>query len=144
MHTQTGKYKIFSLTMALLMFVTSVGFSLDMHYCNGELKSVSLFGEAKSCHDTSQTCPFHKEMEKDRDCCENKQLVFQADIDKDLESNASLLPVTISQELTQFIVVFTTAFLDFLPEDKQKIVSTNYSNPAIHRDIYVLLETFLL
>ena len=37
--------------MAFLMFFTSIGFSMDIHYCQGHLKSISLLGKAKNCHD---------------------------------------------------------------------------------------------
>lgn len=144
MYSNPRKYKLFSLIMASLMFITSVGFSVDMHYCNGQLKSISLFGEAKSCHDTTmhKTCPYHKNMQKDKDCCENKTLVFQADIDKELENEFFVLSQNL--ELSCFIVAFTEIFLDNLPRIDKEIIPFDYTKPPAQRDIYVLLETFLL
>jgi len=144
MNSKARKYKIFSLVMALLILITSVGFSLDIHYCNGQLKSVSFFGKAKSCHDNSvqKSCSHHKELQKDNDCCENRTFVFQSDLDKDLDSKVFTLPVT--KELSSFIVAFTIVSLNLYPKFETNIIESYYSNPIIHRDIYVLFETFLI
>ena len=44
-------YRIVSLVLAMVLFSTTVGISMDFHYCQGELKSVALFSKAKSCHE---------------------------------------------------------------------------------------------
>ncbi|MGB1216253.1 MAG: HYC_CC_PP family protein [Saprospiraceae bacterium] len=144
MYSNTKKYKLFSLIMAILMFVTSAGFSLDIHYCKNELKSISLLGEAESCHDASKQkiCPHHASMQKDRDCCENKTLNLKADIDKELDSKTFLLPIT--QELSHFIVAFVSIHLNLLPVVEKQVVTNHNSTRLIPRDIYILLETFLL
>ena len=36
--------------MALLMFLTSAGLAIDVHYCQGELKSFSFYSKAQNCH----------------------------------------------------------------------------------------------
>jgi hypothetical protein len=86
-------YRILALSLALLMFFTSVGFAVDMHYCQGQLKSFSLFGKAKNCHEMKQkvvSCPHHGKMvvatsnckEGKKGCCNNEVQYFQSDQDK--------------------------------------------------------------
>ncbi len=71
-------HKVWALTLALLIGVPHIGLALDAHYCKGELKSVSLFGKAKSCHELDlhsekQGCPYHSPGEQhEDDCCHNE------------------------------------------------------------------------
>ena len=145
--------RIITLTLAFMMLMTSVSFAVDMHYCNGELKSVSLFGKAKTCHEKAvdnekPTCPHHQKMaqkttgdELDKnDCCENKTTIIQADDDR----TKSDLIVPTFQQLQQFVIAYVLAFHAEITIDKQSIQHTSYLSPVISRDIYVLSEAFLL
>ena len=145
--------RIISLTLALLMLVTSVSFAVDTHYCNGELKSVSLFGKAKTCHEKAveqdkPTCPHHQKMQQQsnddeitkNDCCENKTTIIQADDDR---TKSDLVAPTF-QQLQQFAIAYVLAFHAKITTDKQSIQEYSYQSPIISRDIYVLSETFLL
>ena len=42
-------YRALAMFMAFLMFSSSIGFSMDIHYCGDELKSFSFFGDAEAC-----------------------------------------------------------------------------------------------
>ena len=52
--------KAIALTMAMLIWFSSVGFAADAHFCNQSLKSISLTGHAKSCHDSKSICKAHQ------------------------------------------------------------------------------------
>jgi len=84
-----------SLALVMLMVTSSVSFSMDLHLCQGHIKSVSLFGEAKACYPNEQLehCG-HQICTRDIDkhtsiskkpCCINDTLIFQS-----LEYQASL------------------------------------------------------
>lgn len=136
--------------------MTSVSFAVDAHYCNGQLKSVSLFGKAKTCHEKAvankkTTCPHHKKMQQEakksngdemtkNDCCKNKTTIIQADNDQ----ISSDLPLPSFQKLQQFAIAYVLAFHATITTDKQSIQEISYVSPTISRDIYVLCETFLL
>lgn len=89
---------IASLLLACLMFISSTGFSMYKHYCGGNLKEISLFEEAESCHETElvkqqkESCPFHKhdnkELEAEDNCCtdEYKRIVLEDQV-KQLDKN---------------------------------------------------------
>lgn len=145
--------RIVALTLAFLMLMTSVSFAVDMHYCDGELKSISLFGKAKTCHEKAveqdkPTCPHHQKMEQQsnddemdkNDCCENKTTIIQADDDR---AKSDLVAPTF-QQLQQFVIAYVIAFHTEIITDRQSIQDTSYQSPLISRDIYVLSETFLL
>lgn len=90
-------YRIFALSMSLLMLLSSVGFSADFHFCQGEFKSLAFFKKAKSCHEIAamqMACHGNKEIVKschsenvncddneEDGCCENNTELMQLDID---------------------------------------------------------------
>jgi hypothetical protein len=144
-------YRIVALMMALLMFVTSTGFAVDMHYCQGQLKSFTLIGEAKSCHEVKadKVCPRHARMAaqddatpsaKANDCCQNIKYVVQSDGDQIVPT----ADISLIQQLHQFVAVFVSAFLI---ADHVQTVSTeflHYKPPLLLRDVCVLVQSFLL
>lgn len=155
MNSFRSAYRLIALMMAFLMFFTSAGIAMDMHYCGGELKSVSFFGKAKTCHDIAgenetpmKDCPHHKKMmaekkacSEDKDCCSNETLVLQSDQDQKVQTNNFV----VSKQLKQFVVAYVVVFLanDF---DLQREVANFalYKPPLIQRDIPVLNQSFLL
>ncbi len=147
-------YRILALTMAFLMFVSSVGITVDLHYCQGKLKTFSFIGKAKSCHDIGEgmkNCPHHKKMmetEKSadnglnkKDCCSNKTFHFQSDQDLQHQADNALV---VSQQLQHFTIAFVEIFLFPAVLETKKPSFAHYKPPLIPRDIYVLLETYLL
>lgn len=149
-------YRFFALTMAFLMFFTSVGFAMDMHYCGGQLKSVSFFGKAKTCHDIAEEsetpmmkdCPHHKKMmaenkgcSEDKDCCSNKTVHLQSDQVQKNQTN----DFVVSKELKQFAIAYVTVFFaDDFNLEREAANFGHYKPPLIQRDIPVLNQTFLL
>ena len=146
-------YRLIALTMAFLMLFSSVGFSIDMHYCQGKLKSFSFFGEAKNCHEMAKekACPHHqKKIEQEatktcsidkKDCCQNKTLHFQCHQDQQIQASDLVL----SQLSQQFVVAFVAVFFkNNFTETTAKSSYTHYKPPIIPRDISVLFESFLL
>jgi len=138
-------HRIISLTLAIMMLFTSVGFSVDLHFCNGEFKSFSLIGEASSCHTAKKSCPHHANMivEDDsavKDCCTNQS--FEVD-DLDADYNVSA-EVELTDLQIQFVASFVHSFFALSPprEVSSDFLDTKDQLPP--RDIYVLLERFLI
>jgi hypothetical protein len=128
-------------------------FSIDMHFCQGQLKSVNLFGEAKSCHETNKrpVCPHHKAMAAGKnlasiskqDCCNNKTFEFELDQDRPFSMDADIvIPPSIDLFILGFIEVFIKATIPAVLKKDDAITTT--IPPLISRDIYALLETYLL
>ena len=76
--------KILSLCLAFLIGISSLGYSADLHFCQGKLKSVAFFGVAKSCHQSSCSSKCGKkedlnlsplcDQEEERNCCDNEKV----------------------------------------------------------------------
>lgn len=143
MQPLTSAYRIFALALALLMFLTSTGFSVDMHHCNGEFKSFSLFGKAKSCHsDAKITCPHHKNMTAEKkDCCTNQTHTFRAD--RDLQQ-AQTVDFTLTGPLQNFVTTYILTFRKSQITSDENPVFARYRPPPLRRNIPVLFQSFLL
>ena len=137
-------YRITSLVMALMIFISSVGFSADVHFCKGEFKSMSIFGEASSCHTAKKSCPHHQEKkvheEKEKDCCKNQKFEVE-DLDTDFS-------VAVDVELTdlefKFIASLVYSFFNLAPPQVVKSTFLEKKVQLPSRDIYVLLGRYLL
>lgn len=155
MSSNSSFYRITALTLALMMFTTSVGLAVDMHYCGGQLKTTSFFGKAKACHDMGDaetssrlTCPLHQILQNEHkgyvidkpDCCQNKSLHIQLDQDQNIQVEG----LTISKPLQQLISAIVVTFFTDLRSDQPKPVYAHYRPPLIPRDIPVLVQSFLL
>ncbi|WP_235297615.1 HYC_CC_PP family protein [Portibacter marinus] len=134
------------MTLAILMFSTSMGFSMDVHFCQGKLKSVAFFSEAKTCHETMVQCPRHGMMKvsvpsKDKDCCSNQSVEMdQLDADFNLSSSLQL-----TEDTEIFIAAFIQTFFTDLNSIKvPKTIPPNHYFALLDRDIYALNEAFLL
>ncbi|MEX2484983.1 MAG: hypothetical protein WED10_10500 [Brumimicrobium sp.] len=112
-------YRSLSLLMAFLVFTSSISFAIDIHYCGGHVKSINFFGEAETCHkieqestsSTSHECckkkndeRSHCEMENDKNCCHNEQIVFEQDNDLKLSDNSTVNLEEISPVLVYLFV----------------------------------------
>lgn len=120
-----------------------------MHFCRGELKTMNLFGEAKSCHKTSpmKNCPRHAQMAAEqgesvtrKKCCENKTLSFQSDQTQEVQNFSFVL----SQQVQHFLVAYVAVFLTRNTIETGTPDFAFYKPPLLARDIPVLTQSFLL
>ena len=154
MNLLNNTYRLIAFSLALLMLVTSLGLTVDMHFCGGHLKSFNLFGKAKGCYEMTEasnveTCSNDQmNMEQNDDCsiqkkncCDNKTLDFQFDQDQQVQT----VDLSISQPLQQFITAYVAVFFfnDFQIES-DKTSFAHYKSPLIARDFHVLYESFLI
>jgi len=136
------------------MFVSSTGFSIDLHYCQGNLKHFSFVGEAKSCHssDKKDHCSIKKKschavepiMETvgncKKDCCSNKTIVVVGNEDMKIIQSLEITPLTL-----KFITAYVHVFLSKkINAHKVNIPFLNYIPPLLTKDIPVLIQSFLI
>lgn len=62
-------HKLFSLLLAMLLLVLSFNLQINYHFCEGKIKSFSLYGEAKKCEKHTQ---FEENKETHHQCCKHK------------------------------------------------------------------------
>lgn len=72
--------KHISIFLAVLLLVSNVGFAFNVHYCGGEISSVSLNSTLPSLQ-TEKGCCEKKVASKKDSCCKDKKIVFQKKTD---------------------------------------------------------------
>lgn len=138
------------------MLFSSIGFSLDVHFCRGEIESIGLF-EASPCEmesmnklqDLSELPPCHrKKLDENENstsndgfnqgkCCHNENF--------DYEVNSDFEPLSTQQiELTQIsaVIIYTAIDLNLFQPKEQLEFFQNYKPPLIDEDISVLHQVF--
>ncbi len=138
--------------MALLMLLSSTGFSMDVHYCQDQIKSISLFGKAKSCHEKQVTPPCHQAKkichhkedglnEGDKDnCCHNEAVVIEK---SDLDATTTQV-ATVQDLQLEFVATFIAVYVFNYSVQTDYQPYKQYKPPLPGRDIQVLYQTFLI
>lgn len=140
-------YRLIALSLAFLMLTTSVGFAVDMHFCQGQVQSFNFFGKAATCQEIGEVvamkdCTHPKEASvQQKDCCSNKTFLFQSDQNQQVQT----ADYVVSQQVQQFVIAYLTVFFinDFSIEN-EAIPFNLYEPPNIAKDIPVLIQSFLL
>jgi hypothetical protein len=146
-------YRALAMFMAFLMFSSSIGFSMDIHYCGGELESFSFFGDAEPCEmmqpkqeKKSLSCceapkneikSCHNRETVKGNCCHNESLVI--DNGGELEISDFSLE-QFQQVLVAIIVLFPN--VDLFKTSNKYVNYTHYIPPPITKDISILHQVF--
>lgn len=138
--------RVFHISLALLLLISSSGLVLSQHFCRGELKSTALFVEASSCHSKAvrKHCPHHppaqKESEPKKGCCDTTTDFLQLDGEQ-LATDCSI-PSLEAPLMLAVLRVVSDVFI--LETTNSKITHyLNYKPPLLVRDLPVSLQTFL-
>ena len=148
--------KAIHIILALLILGTSMGLTINKHYCQNQLKGMSVFFEPPNCHDLLQSqskkikgCKHHqkaakptcKHAKKDdtKGCCNNESEYFH------LEEN--LVQPSISQDITPnfewtAILHFNFDF-SYISYNHTNTKFQHYSPPLLCRNITLLVQSFL-
>ncbi len=133
-------HKIVAALMAMVVLVSTMSFTVDMHYCGNTLVDVALYKEAKTCGmgqqvSNSITCSI---MAK-KSCCTDKQLTF----DGQDELQNSFDKITLKQQA--FVAMFYYSYINLFEGLENNVISfREYPPPFLIKDIHVLNETFLI
>jgi len=133
-----------------ILLIASLWSSVDLHYCQGNLKTFSLNGKAKNCHEMAKgmaSCKHHKTAisddscsEESGNCCHHEtflidddilQVFSQIDFIEQAQFTKALFPIGSSLFSLEGIVHFITEYL-------------NYKPPLIQANIVILFGSFLL
>jgi hypothetical protein len=148
-------YQFSVIVIAGVLALASSGMSVDLHFCQGYLHSVSLIGEARSCHDQLSSSTCHEKSSKS--CCSKKS----AKVEKECTSGCCQKE-TIFLDFDEEYMVWASesAGLDQLNTlsgfgvdysqcskrniDPCQVDYLNYKPPLIARDFFSINQVFLL
>jgi hypothetical protein len=148
MHQVSRAYRIISAVLAFLMLSTSIGYAVDIHYCQGQIKSLSVFGDAKGCDEimsAAMSCAHRDRTDTDaytlemQGCCDNGNFYFSSDVDQVLEGARATLT-----DHSQVMAIPVACNWSRSGKSEVRLQSAfRYKPPPIYRDIPVLMQTFL-
>lgn len=137
-------HKITSMSMALIVLLSTMSFSVDMHYCGDHLVDFSMFDKVDTClmkaekSKDSRSCEI-MEMETETNCCSDIEVTIEGQDDLKI----SLDQLTFDQQ--QFVFSFTYSFINLFKEADEDIVPfRDYVPPPLLRDVQILDQTFLI
>ncbi|MGB0930466.1 MAG: HYC_CC_PP family protein [Chitinophagales bacterium] len=145
--------KAIHIILALLIIGTSMGLTINKHYCQNQLKGIAVFFQPPNCHDLLQSqktsgCKHHqapkatcKHAEKgdSKGCCSNESEYVH------LEEN--LISPSISQDIApdfEWTAILHFPFnYTFISFNHTNVKYQHYSPPLLCRDITLLVQSFL-
>lgn len=144
-------HRITATFMALLMLLSSTGFSMDVHYCQDQLKGVSLIGKAKTCHDKPDSPACHKAKKScdhkngtskvdEKNCCHNESIVIEKSVDEATNAQIAALTDLNLDFAAAFVAVYIYSF--HIESDYQSF--EDYKPPLPDRDFQLIYQTFLI
>lgn len=135
-------HKSIALFMAAVVLMTTMSFTVDMHYCGETLVDFSFFQKAEGCGmEKAQASKIACEnpMLTQKSCCSDEQLTI--DGQDDLKNNFSNL--TFEQKV--FVASFTYSYISLFEETtSNEVPFFDYAPPFVKRDVQVLHQTFLI
>ena len=123
---------IVSLTMALLVMLSTMSFTVDKHFCGDHLVDKAVFSKAKTCG--MQMSPGVEDR-----CCNNEKVSVEGQD----ELKISFDSLDFHQQA--FITTFTYTYFDLFESlPKQVVPFKDYSPPLLVRDIQLVDQVFLI
>ncbi len=134
-------HKIVSIFLAAIVLMTTMSFTVDMHFCGETLVDFSFTQQVKTCGmETNQTASSCEKVAANKSsCCTDKQVV------KEGSEDLKISFVQLSLEQHVFLTAFTYTYLDRFEEiDSQETSFQDADPPFVRRDLQVLHQTFLI
>lgn len=126
--------------MAILVLITTMSFTVDMHYCGDTLVDFSVIRSAKTCGMEKEQSENECENEvSEGSCCSDRQIVAEGQND----IITSFYSLTLEQQT--FVASFVYAYVNLFDGLETNIVPfRDYVPPLLIRDIQKLDETYLI
>ena len=132
-------HKIASMVMAFVVLMSTMSFTINMHYCGDTLVETAIFHKAKGCgmemdKPSTEGCTITK-----KNCCDDKQLAIEGQDELQLQVDK----ITFEQQV--FIVSFFHTYINpFEGLDSNVSSYEEYKAPLVIRRIYKIDETYLI
>jgi hypothetical protein len=132
-------HKIASILMAFVVLLSTMSFTISMHYCGDTLVETAIFHEAKGCgmemeKPSSKNCAIIK-----KGCCNDEQ------VEIDGQDELQLQVDTISLEQQIFLTSIIHAYYNLF-EGLSKNISSyeDYEPPLVRRQLFKIDESYLI
>ncbi|WP_042506413.1 HYC_CC_PP family protein [Algibacter lectus] len=132
-------HKIMSLAMAIVVLLSTMSFTLGMHYCGDTLVETAMFHKAEGCgmemdNPSTEGCSITK-----KNCCNDEQLVVDGQDELQLQVDK------ISFEQQVFIASFVYTYINLFEGLENNVSSfEEYEPPLVIKEIFKIDETYLI
>ncbi|MEL7220741.1 MAG: hypothetical protein AAGJ93_05440 [Bacteroidota bacterium] len=138
--------KVFHIILAFFLLLSSTGLLVSKHYCQGELKSMTLFFEAQSCHQPQKmkNCPMHAMLsgtpddKEQKGCCDTQMDWLKTDLKQVINSTDQIPSFQFEANLTPLPVAITA-----INWHESTHPFTTYKPPLLVYELPIRLQTFL-
>ncbi|CAM1354626.1 HYC_CC_PP family protein [Tenacibaculum insulae] len=132
-------HKIAAILMAFVVILSTMSFTIDMHYCGDTLVETAVFKKAKDCGmEMQQTALKNCDIIK-KDCCNNVQIAF--DSKDEIKPSFEILTFKQQQFVASFVYSYVHLFKDFTTTKKY---FQEYKPPLVYKEIYKVNELYLI
>ncbi len=134
--------RIIAISFALLILMSTVGFTFTAHQCGGKVhnKSLSIGANVLSCGMEIKALDLCNPTSEvfDDDCCQN--------VSQEFKITDQFQPATADLEFNMAIVIaFLDTYISLVSNEKNECDKyLNYQPPLPDRDIPVLIQSFLI
>lgn len=143
---------VFSIFLLTIFSIQAIGFTVDIHYCKGEVQSISFFGKADSCSEMTDNTNKHKCCQKRQfrldaldgikskkePCCSNEMIHYESE--GDFESEQEIINLSLDKSEIRS----NNLELEFGTLCDDQIILHNTDPPLRVFDRQVLFQTFLI
>ncbi|MGV8813524.1 MAG: HYC_CC_PP family protein [Gelidibacter sp.] len=133
-------HKISSFSLALIVLLSTVSFTVESHYCGNILVDSSFFGDVETCgmevhdHLPSSECDISK-----KDCCNDVKDTVEGQDDLKMSFH------TLDKVQQIFVAAFIHSYINLFEDQDADINSfRDYVPPFLIQDIQKLHETYLI
>jgi hypothetical protein len=131
-------HKTISLTMALLLLLSTVSWTVDKHLCMGRVMDVALFTKAEDCG-MKAAMDLLEDQGIENHCCDDESFTIQGQDDLRLSWD----DITIEQQ--SFLIAYTYSYFELYNfESKEALPKLTYPPPLLVSDIQLLDQVFLI
>lgn len=132
--------KISAMLMAMVVLLSTMSFSVNMHYCMEMLVDVSYVLPADSCGMDMDVAAAKEGLQiTSKPCCSDEHIAFEGQDEVQLSSEwaPEEMPLLTATFLYSYSLLFTE-------EPSNSAPFREYQPPAITKDLPVIYETFLI
>ena len=132
-------HKLFSVSMAMLLLLSTISWTVEKHLCMGRVMDMALFNQADDCGMEVGLALLGDTSIDNKHCCDNEAFTMQGQDTLNLD----ISHFDFSQQV--FLISFTYSYLGlFLETTDKNIVLDSYPPPILAKDLNILHQVFLI
>ena len=125
--------------MAFVVLLSTMSFTINMHYCGDTLVETAVFQKAKGCGMEMQKSSTEACVVVKKNCCKDEQLLIDG-LDE-LQTQVEAISFEQQVVIASFLYIYNNLFEGL---DKNGSSYGDYKPPLVIRELYKIDETYLI